>query len=132
MNKHNKTPYSEAIAKKVEKLVRGGVSIKVIMGAIAHLQHAPTTFVTFKKLYGGLVEQTKADMIEEVGSVVIKAAKEGDMKAAEFFLRSKGGWSPNSTVNEVEQEEDPDENSGAIDSLMTLLGKSRGDTDKEE
>ena len=57
---------------------------------------------------------------------------EGDFKAAELFLRSKGGWSPTSTVNEAELTEDPDTDETAIDSLMTLLGKANGSTTDED
>ena len=38
--------------------------------------------------------------------------------------RSKGGWSPTQTINEVEQSEDPDLDEGAINTLMSLLGKN--------
>jgi len=75
-------------------------------------------------LYGELISQTRADIIGKIGNVVINSALQGDFKAAEFYLRSKGGWSPNSTVNEVEQEADPDEDLAAVDSVMSLLGKN--------
>jgi len=61
-----------------------------------------------------------------------RSIREGDFKSQELFLRSKGGWSPTSTVNEVEQSENPDEDTSAIDSLMTLLGKSNGTTPDED
>ena len=70
------------------------------------------------------ISQTRADIIGKIGNVVINSALQGDFKAAEFYLRSKGGWSPNSTVNEVEQETDPDEDLAAVDSVMSLLGKN--------
>ena len=54
---------------------------------------------------------------------MIQQALDGDFKAAELFLRSKGGWSPTQTNVEVESNSDPDEDVSAIDSLMTLLGK---------
>ena len=118
------TKYSEVIAKKVTKGIRNGVSVKDIMGSIQQYQNAPSSSATFYKLYGQLIKQTRADSVEQVGNVVYNMAIQGDFKAAEFYLRSKGGWSPNSTVNEVEQEADPDEDLAAVDSVMSLLGKN--------
>ena len=86
-------------------------------------------------MYGQDISEEKADIVGKVGNVVINAALSGDFKAAELFLRSKGGWSPTSTINEVEQLEDPDTDESAIDSLMTLLGKKQpdnGDTQEED
>jgi hypothetical protein len=62
-----------------------------------------------------------------VGNKVVQQALEGDFKSQELFLRSKGGWSPNSTLNEQEQDTEADMDESAIDALMTLLGKSRPD-----
>ena len=121
--------YSEVIAKKVVAGVKNGVAVRDILGSVQKYQDAPASTATFYKLYGNLIAETKADIVGVIGSVVVEAAKGGDFKAAEFFLRSKGGWSPNSTVNEVEQDVDPDLDESAIDSLMSLLGKS--DPDEE-
>ena len=118
------TKYSEVIAKKVTDGIKSGVSVKDIMGSIQQYQNAPSSSATFYKLYGQLIKQTRADSVEQVGNVVYNMAIQGDFKAAEFYLRSKGGWSPNSTVNEVEQEADPDEDLAAVDSVMSLLGKN--------
>lgn len=117
-------PYSEVIAKKVREGIRNGVSVKDILGSIQKYQNAPSSTSTFYKLYGEVVAETKAEIIGQVGSVVVQAALDGDFKAAEFYLRSKGGWSPNSTLNEVDQDTDPDVDDSAIDSLMGLLGKN--------
>ena len=115
--------YSEVIAKKVVAGIKNGVAVRDILGSIQKYQDAPSSTATFYKLYGNLIAETKADIVGEIGNVVVNAARGGDFKAAEFFLRSKGGWSPNSTVNEVEQDIDPDLDESAIDSLMSLLGK---------
>ena len=128
-------PYSNLIAKKVRQGIRDGVSVRDIMGSIQKYQNAPNSIATFYKLYGQDISEEKADIVGKVGNVVINAALSGDFKAAELFLRSKGGWSPTSTINEVEQLEDPDTDESAIDSLMTLLGKKQpdnGDTQEEE
>jgi len=123
--------YSEVIAKKVVAGVKNGVAVRDILGSVQKYQDAPASTATFYKLYGNLIAETKADIVGEIGSVVVEAAKGGDFKAAEFFLRSKGGWSPNSTVNEVEQDVDPDLDESAIDSLMSLLGKSEPDEETD-
>ena len=122
-------PYSEVIAKKVREGIRNGVSVKDIIGSIQKYQNAPSSTSTFYKLYGEVVAETKAEIVGQVGSVVVQAALDGDFKAAEFYLRSKGGWSPNSTLNAVEQDTDPDVDDSAIDSLMGLLGKNTNPDD---
>jgi len=126
-------PYSEIIAKKVREGIRNGVSVKDIMASIQKYQNAPSSTATFYKLYGQDIADVKSEIVGQVGSVVIQQALDGDFKAAELFLRSKGGWSPTSTVNEQELTEDPDTDESAIDSLMTLLGKqSNGSTTDED
>lgn len=120
-------PYSNLIAKRVRQGIRDGVSVRDIMGSIQKYQNAPNSLTTFYKLYGQDISEEKADIVGKVGNVVINAALSGDFKAAELFLRSKGGWSPTSTINEVEQLEDPDTDESAIDSLMILLGKKQPD-----
>jgi hypothetical protein len=117
-------PYSEVVAKKVVAGIRNGVSVKDIIASIQKYQNAPSSTATFYKLYGELIAETKAEIVGAIGSVVVQQALDGDFKSQEFYLRSKGGWSPNSTLNEVEQTEDPDLDESAIDSLMGLLGKN--------
>lgn len=125
-------PYSEIIAKKVREGIRNGVSVKDIMASVQKYQNAPSSTATFYKLYGQDIADTKADIVGQVGSVVIQQALDGDFKAAELFLRSKGGWSPTQTINETELTDDPDTDESAIDSLMTLLGKTNGTTSSED
>jgi hypothetical protein len=129
---HDPLPYSEIIAKKVREGIRNGVSVKDIMASIQKYQNAPSSTATFYKLYGQDIADTKADIVGQVGSVVIQQALDGDFKAAELFLRSKGGWSPTQTINETELTDDPDTDESAIDSLMTLLGKTNGTTSSED
>ena len=125
MSVHDKIPYSEVIAKKVREGIRSGVSVKDILSSIQKYQNAPSSTATFYKLYGEDIAEEKASIVGAVGSVVVQQALDGDFKSQELFLRSKGGWSPTSTVNEVDQVEDPDVDESAIDSLMNLLGKTR-------
>jgi len=125
-------PYSEVIAKKVREGIRNGVSVKDILASIQKYQNAPSSTATFYKLYGQDIADTKSSIVGQIGSVVIQQALEGDFKSQELFLRSKGGWSPTSTVNEQELSEDPDTDESAIDSLITLLGKTNGTTPSED
>lgn len=124
----DKIEYSEVIAKKVRQGIADGVAVKDIMASIQKYQNAPRSMATFYKLYGDDIASTRADIVGRVGSIVVQQALEGDFKAAEFFLRSKGGWSPTQTNIEVEQDTDPDTDDSAIDTLMSLLGKNRDDT----
>ena len=119
----DKIKYSENIAKAVRSGIRNGVAVKDIMASIQKYQQAPSSSATFYKLYGADIAAERAEIVGQVGSVVIQQALDGDFKAAELFLRSKGGWSPTQTNVEVESSSDPDEDVSAIDSLMTLLGK---------
>ena len=125
-------PYSEVIAKKVREGIRSGVSVKDILASIQKYQNAPSSTATFYKLYGQDIADTKSSIVGQIGSVVIQQALEGDFKSQELFLRSKGGWSPTSTVNEQELSEDPDTDESAIDSLITLLGKKSPDATSDE
>lgn len=128
----DKLKYSETIAKAVRTGIRNGVAVKDIMASIQKYQQAPSSSATFYKLYGDTIAQERADIVGQIGSVVIQQALEGDFKAAEFYLRSKGGWSPTQTNIEVEGSGDADEDTGAIDSLMTLLGKKNDTPDNSE
>ena len=125
----DKLKYSEVIAKAVRQGIRNGVAVKDIMASIQKYQNAPSSSATFYKLYGDDIAQERAEIVGMIGSVVIQQAMDGDFKAAEFYLRSKGGWSPTQTNIEVEGSGDADEDTGAIDSLMSLLGKSHESPD---
>ena len=131
----SKLPYSKTVEKHIIKCVRGGVSRKDMLASIAHLQNAPRSFSTLYKDYGQIIFNEQAEMISAVGSRVYDQAINGDTKDASTFksqelvLRAKGGWSPTHTVNEVEQEIDPDLDESASSTLMSLLGY---DTDAPE
>jgi len=125
-------PYSEVIAKNVRKGIRNGVAIKDILASIQKYQNAPSSSTTFYKLYGGDIAEERAEIVGQIGSVVIQQAMDGDFKSQELFLRSKGGWSPTQTNIEVEADSNPDEDTSAIDSLMTLLGKNTNATTSED
>ena len=124
--KHNKV-----VAKHIEKCIKGGVTVKDMMASMQHLQEAPSTATTLYKVYGNYIAGIRAELVGAVGAKVIEQAMDGDFKSQEFYLKSKGGWSPSNTINNTDQEVDPDEDEGAIDLLMAKLGKVRKENDRE-
>lgn len=125
--------FNKDIANYIEKCVKGGVSVKDMLAAMQDkFQLAPRNMSTLYRVYGSHMAEVRASLVAQIGDKVVQQALQGDFKSQELYLRSKGGWSPNATVNEVEQEGDPDEDEGAIDLLMAKLGKKRVDTTEEE
>jgi len=100
--------------------------MRVIFDSVVTMKNAPKSYQTFYKIYRDDIAASRASIQEEIGSVVINAAKGGDLKAAELFLRSRAGWNPTIRVEEVEPE-DVSEDTGAIDDLLALLGKKRSE-----
>lgn len=114
---------SEPIAKYIRQAVQDGVQIKDILATInKRYQDAPRNNAMLYKYYGGDIAEARADITQRVGNVVIQQALEGHFPSQELFLRSKAGWSPKETQQLEEVSGDSDENSGAINSLMSLLG----------
>jgi hypothetical protein len=130
-----KLPYSKIVEKHVLKCVRGGVSKRETLASMQHLQDAPSSMTTFYKHYGKLWHEEHTDIMSQIGSRVYDQAINGDVKdsatykSQELALRAKAGWSPQNTVNEVDQETDPELDVSAADQLMNLLGF---DTDEPE
>tara|TARA_B110000483_G_C18088682_1_gene501083 strand:+ start:377 stop:829 length:453 start_codon:yes stop_codon:yes gene_type:complete len=122
MASNKKLPYSNVIAKVVRLGTGRGVTVSDILAGIQKYQHAPSSLATFYKLYGRDMAEVKLKTIGDVGEVVVQKALDGDLKAAELYLRSKGGWSPTQTNIEVEQPVDPDLDESATSTLMSLLG----------
>ena len=123
----DKLPYSKNIEKHILECIQGGVGIRQMIASMQHLQNAPKSLSTLYKIYGNFIEAERAKLNGMVGKKVIDQALEGDYRSQEFFLRSRGGWSPTNTVVEQEQETDPDMDESAIDTLMALLGKEVND-----
>ena len=123
-----KLPYSKLVEKHILASIQGGISIRQMIASMQHLQDAPKSLSTLYQDYGSFIEAERAKINGAVGKKVIDQALYGDPKDAitfksqELFLRSKGGWSPTHTVNEVEQDVDPELDESAIDTLMGLLG----------
>lgn len=127
----DKLPYSKLVEKHILECIQGGVGIRQMIASMQHLQNAPKSLSTMYKVYGDFIERERAKINGAVGKKVIDQALDGDFKSQELFLRSKGGWSPTHTVNEVEQDVDPDMDESAIDTLMALLGKDNDSTETE-
>ena len=123
-----KLPYSKLVEKAVIEMIQGGVPIRQIITSIQHLKDAPRSLSTLYKHYGPAMEAERTRINGAVGKRVIDQALYGDVqdgitwKSQELFLRSKGGWSPQNTTNEVDQEIDPELDVSAADQLMNLLG----------
>jgi len=132
-----KLPYSKLVEKTVLGMIQGGVPIRQIITSIQHLNDAPRSLSTLYKWYGPAMEAERARINGAVGKRVIDQALYGDptegvtFKSQELFLRSKGGWSPQATVNEVDQEVDPELDVSAADQLMNMLGFDTDEPDEE-
>ena len=119
-----KLSYNVPIAKYIRKAVRDGVQVKDILATVnKKYQNAPRNNAMLYKLYGGDIAEARAEISQRIGNVVIEQAINGHFPSQELFLRSKAGWSPKETQQLEEVNGDADENSSAINSLMTLLGK---------
>ena len=127
-----KLPYCKHVEKHILTCSQGGVAIRQMLASMQHLPYAPRSLSTMYKIYGSFMEAERAKINGAVGKKVIDQALDGDFKSQELFLRSKGGWSPTHTVNEVEQDTDPDLDESAADTLMTLLGFDPNETSSEE
>ena len=114
------------IATYIRKAIRAGVSMKVILDNIQKYDHAPSSMNGMYRTYRKDIAEARAEIQELVGSVVVNKALEGDLKAAELFLRSKAGWNPTVKIEEVDPE-DAKEDTGAIDDLLALLGRKKED-----
>jgi hypothetical protein len=124
-------PHDIKIATKIRAGIAAGVSMRVIFDSVATMKNAPKSYQTFYKIYRDDIADARASIQEEIGSVVINAAKSGDIKAAELFLRSRAGWNPVTKIVE-EDPEDVSEDTGAIDDLLALLGMEKTKGKEEE
>lgn len=118
---NTKIEFDKVIANKITEYEQAGVSRQAIFQSIQKYQNAPRSYTTFWKLYKETLESANAETVKEIGSKVVQQAREGDFKSQELFLRSKGGWSPQSTEVNVDVDVDADES--ALEKLMGLLGK---------
>ena len=131
----DRLPYSKNVEKHILECIQGGIPIRQMIASMGHLQGAPKSLSTMYKIYGSFMEMERTKINGAVGKRVIDQALYGDVqdgitwKSQELFLRSKGGWSPQNTVTEVEQEIDPEVDEAATETLMNLLGFTEDDED---
>jgi hypothetical protein len=131
-----KLEYNKNIANHLRWGIRNGVPIKTLLAEIQKYQFAPKSFPGLYNNYGQDIEEARSEIIGAIGNKVVEQALNGDpehpntWKAREFFLRSKGDWSPNATVETRETGTEEEENESAVDALMNLLGK--GDEEEED
>ena len=111
------------VATHIRKAISAGVNMKVILDGIQKYNGAPTSMNGMYKTYRNDIAEARANFHQEMGMVVVNAAKGGDWKAAELVLRAKAGWSPTQTIVEATPEDEAGDTS-AIDDLLALLGKS--------
>ena len=124
MSPITKLKYSKPIAKYIRQAVQDGVQVKDILSTINYkYQNAPRNYAMLYKYYGGDIAEARGEITQKIGNVVVQQALSGHYPSQELYLRSKSGWSPKETQQTEEISGDADENSSAIDSLMTLLGK---------
>lgn len=124
-------PHNLAIAAKLRSGIRAGVSMRVLHDQIKCMKDGPQSLMTLYKTYRNDIAESKSNFQIEVGSKIVhKGLVEGDMRALELIARSKMGWSPSTTVVELEPDELTEE-TGAIDDLLMLLNLDK-DTPKDD
>lgn len=128
INKHHKR-----ISDKVMEMAAAGVPTKQIYDYIlVHNEStAPTSMREFEAIYGPEISAAKAETSLKIGRKVIEqaTAQEGHFPSQALFLETQGGWNKKQQMDvSVDVDEDT---SGAIATLMGMLGKSK-DTDEKE
>tara|TARA_R110002020_G_scaffold400027_1_gene610118 strand:+ start:5260 stop:5652 length:393 start_codon:yes stop_codon:yes gene_type:complete len=116
---------------QVQAMVSNGVAYKTIHDYCrAEWPHeVPKHLQTFVKNYSDDIVRGKALTTSEIGSCVVRQAKDGDFNSQKFYLQSHGGWSPQTTENNRDITEDPDEAKSAIDDLANALGRNKSDNE---
>lgn len=125
--------YHKRIATKVTEMAQYGVPTKQIYDYVLvnFEATAPTSIREFEGIYGPEISAAKAETSLKVGKKVIEqaTAEEGHFPSQALFLETQGGWNKKQQMDvSVDVDEDT---SGAIATLMGMLGKSK-DTDEKE
>lgn len=130
MSTVQKIPYSKVVSNFVCENERSGVGRVANFKALQtkDYQHIPRSIQTFYNLYKDDLDAVHADTVSKVGGKVVDQALQGDFKSQEFYLRSKGGWSPQSTEVQVEEKETDE---SALDRLMQKINPI-DNSDEEE
>jgi len=128
MTQPNKLFYNPEIGKLVREYAPH-VTEKEILSMIQKYAGAPTTRNTFMKYYGEDWYGSRSKLTKEIGSKVVNQALNGDpespstYKSQEFYLRTRGGWTPKTIEETREVGSEEEESESAVDALMSLLGK---------
>ena len=121
--------YNSEIGKRVAEMTRAGVNISGIFAEIQSYQSAPGSLTTFYKYYRMDMERARAVTTEKIGGSVVDQAINGDpespltFKAREFYLRTKGDWSPKTIEETREVGTTEEEQESAVNALLKALGK---------
>ena len=115
------------IAAAVRKKAAAGVPVSEIFASIQNYQNSPGSLTTFYKYYREDIETARGEITERIGSKVVKQAQDGDYKSQELWLTTKGGWSKQTTNNNVEVPLGEDEKSSALEVLLSKLGIEKED-----
>ena len=123
----NELGYCNRIAEKVRVQAAAGVPVSEIFASIQRHQKAPRSLATFYKYYRDDMDEARGKVTEQLGQIVIGKAAGGDLKAAELWLTTKGGWSKQSTQTNVDLDEktDDSEKNAALDVLLGKLGMGK-------
>ena len=125
--------YSKKIANKVKALTKAGVPVKSIFASIQSYQDAPGSLTTFYKHYRADMEAVRAETTQKIANKVIATALEGPEdsphthKSRELYLDRIGGWNKKETVETRDIGTEEEENEGAVNALLTALGKNTDD-----
>lgn len=123
MNNPKKLHRCGKIASVVRKKAAAGVPVVEIFASIQNYQNAPGALATFYKYYRQDMDEARGEITEKIANKVIeKAIKSDDFKAQELWLTTKGGWSKQQTNTVVEVEENEEEKTNALNTLLTKLG----------
>lgn len=118
------------IAAVVKKKAAAGVPVREIFASIRNYQYAPKSINTFYKYYKDVIDEARGTVTETIANKLIAKAYEGDFKSQELWLTTKGGWSRNQTVTNLDVEYNDEEKSNAVETLLSKLGI--GDDKKED
>lgn len=122
MSPPNKKERCGKIAATVRKKAGAGVPVTEIFASIQTYQNAPGSLTTFYKYYREDIEAARGEITEKIGSRVVNQAIQGDYKSQELWLTTKGGWSKQTTNNNVEVPAGEDEANSALETLLSKLG----------
>lgn len=128
----NKIPHDGRIAAIVKKKAAAGVPVSEILASIQNYQNAPRSLPTFYRIYRDDMDEARGGITEKIGSKIVAQALDGDYKSQELWLTTKGGWSKNQTVTNIDAEYSEEEKSNALNNLLTKLGLNDEEETVEE